>query len=48
MQKEFFIQKLYQIIPKSCVLADKEECYPYECDGLSAYTVLTLVSRITH
>lgn len=40
MQKEQFIQHLYQIIPKSSVLADKEECHPYECDGLSAYKFL--------
>jgi len=40
MQKQPFIQKLYQILPESSVLADKEELRPYECDGLSAYRQL--------
>jgi len=40
MQKQPFIQKLYQILPESSVLADEEELRPYECDGLSAYRQL--------
>ena len=40
MQKNQFIQSLYQIVAKTSVLADDEELHPYECDGLSAYKFL--------
>ncbi|MDG6772724.1 FAD-linked oxidase C-terminal domain-containing protein [Thiomicrorhabdus sp. ZW0627] len=31
------IQELIQTLPSGSVIADTEQCAPYECDGLSAY-----------
>lgn len=36
-QKAEICERLQQILPKHCVLLEKSELSPYECDGLSAY-----------
>ncbi|HED35140.1 MAG TPA: FAD-binding protein [Gammaproteobacteria bacterium] len=41
--KHQLIQRLLKILPLESVLHQKEDLYPYECDGLSAYRQLPLV-----
>ena len=38
--------RLSRVLPAGCVLVDREELKPYECDGLSAYRETPLVAVI--
>jgi len=38
-----FIQTLSKILPKNLLITGKEDCAPFECDGLSAYRQKPLV-----
>jgi glycolate oxidase len=44
MNKSMLITALQQVLPDDCVLHTQESQRPYECDGLSAYRQLPLVT----
>ncbi len=42
LDKPLLVNRLEYILPAACVLHEKEDLHPYECDGLSAYRNLPL------
>ena len=42
LRKKSLVTRLLMLLPASSVLAESEDLYPYECDGLSAYRQLPL------
>ena len=40
------IDQFRQILPEDAILAKKEQLYPYECDGLTAYRQLPLLALL--
>ncbi len=44
VDKDQLVTHLRQILPAECVLHQEEDLRPYECDGLSAYRELPLVT----
>jgi glycolate oxidase len=37
------IRALHELLPDNCIVSDREELHPYECDGLTAYRNLPAV-----